>query len=178
MDKQIDELVARIAADLKGGKEEPAKPQTSVENNIPVAAQTEKRRLTVEDYPLLDKHPDLVNTPTGKNISQMTMDAVRRGDAMPEDLRISREMLLNQAQVAQSAGKPQVAQNFRRAAELTGVPDDEVIRMYDMLRPNRATRRQLEAIAGQLRERYHAPMCADLVLEAMAVYEKRGILLK
>lgn len=177
MDRQIDELVARIAAGLKGEQKETVKLEATAKQPVSVA-QTEKRGLTPEDYPLLDKHPDLVNTPTGKNISQMTMDAVRRGDAVPEDLRISREMLLNQAQVAESAGKPQVAQNFRRAAELTGVPDDEVIRMYDMLRPNRATHEQLEAMAELLRERYHAPMCADLVVEAMTVYDKRGVLLK
>ena len=177
MDKQIDELVARIAADLKGKQEESAKSEAAAKHSVS-AVQTKKGGLTSADYPLLEKHPDLVNTPTGKNISQMTMEAVRCGDAVPEDLRISREMLLNQAQVAESAGKPQVAQNFRRAAELTGVPDDEVIRIYDMLRPNRATHEQLEAMAGRLREQYQAPMCADLVLEAMTVYEKRGILLK
>ena len=86
-------------------------------------------------------------------------------------------MLLNQAQVAQSAGKRQMAENLKRAAELTGVPDDQVIRMYDMLRPNRATKQQLVELADTLENTYQAALCAKLVREATAIYEKRGILL-
>jgi propanediol dehydratase small subunit len=87
-------------------------------------------------------------------------------------------MLLNQAQIADSAGKTQVAENFRRAAEMTGVPDDQVIHMYDMLRPNRSTKQQLQELADTLKNQYNAVLCAKLVSDAMAIYEKRGILLK
>ena len=118
-----------------------------------------------------------MNTPTGKPVSAVTMEAVRSGEIQGEDLRISREMLLNQAQVAQSAGKRQMAENLKRAAELTGVPDDQVIRMYDMLRPNRATKQQLVELADTLENTYQAALCAKLVREATAIYEKRGILL-
>ena len=133
--------------------------------------------MTTADYPFLEKHPDIVNTPTGKPVSAVTMEAVRSGEIQGEDLRISREMLLNQAQVAQSAGKRQMAENLKRAAELTGVPDDQVIRMYDMLRPNRATKQQLVELADTLENTYQAALCAKLVREATAIYEKRGILL-
>ena len=119
-----------------------------------------------------------MKTPTGKPVTTVTMEAVRAGEIAGEDLRISREMLLNQAQVAESVGKTQMAQNLRRAAELTGVPDEQVIRMYDMLRPNRATREQLMEMADTLEKSYDAALCARLVREAAAVYEKRGILLK
>ena len=66
---------------------------------------------------------------------------------------------------------------FERAAELTSVPDDVILGMYNKLRPNRSTKRELAEMAGELLEKYHAPHCAKMVLEAAEIYEKRGILL-
>ena len=107
------------------------------------------------------------------------LDIYRDGDLAitGEDLRISRDMLLCQADVAESAGKKQMAENLRRAAEMPAVPDDKVIEMYDLLRPNRATKAQLEQMAATLENDYGAAMCARLVREALEIYEKRGILL-
>ena len=166
MAASMEELAARIVRELKRG-------QDGAE--VPAAKPS---GYTAADYPFLEKHPDRVKTPTGKPVTTVTMEAVRAGEIAGEDLRISREMLLNQAQVAESVGKTQMAQNLRRAAELTGVPDEQVIRMYDMLRPNRATREQLMEMADTLEKSYDAALCARLVREAAAVYEKRGILLK
>ena len=163
----IDELVEKITRDLKAK-------QAASPSSAPSAGAG---GYTTADYPFLEKHPDIVNTPTGKPVSAVTMEAVRSGEIQGEDLRISREMLLNQAQVAQSAGKRQMAENLKRAAELTGVPDDQVIRMYDMLRPNRATKQQLVELADTLENTYQAALCAKLVREATAIYETRGILL-
>ena len=70
-----------------------------------------------------------------------------------------------------------MAENLRRAAEMTAVPDDKVIAMYDLLRPNRATKAQLQAMADELEHAYGATLCARLVREALEIYEKRGILL-
>ena len=151
--------------------------QAASPSSAPSAVSGGAGGYTTADYPFLEKHPDIVNTPTGKPVSAVTMEAVRSGEIQGEDLRISREMLLNQAQVAQSAGKRQMAENLKRAAELTGVPDDQVIRMYDMLRPNRATKQQLVELADTLENTYQAALCAKLVREATAIYEKRGILL-
>ncbi len=166
----IDELVEKITRDLKAK-------QAASPSSAPSAVSGGAGGYTTADYPFLEKHPDIVNTPTGKPVSAVTMEAVRSGEIQGEDLRISREMLLNQAQVAQSAGKRQMAENLKRAAELTGVPDDQVIRMYDMLRPNRATKQQLVELADTLENTYQAALCAKLVREATAIYEKRGILL-
>lgn len=166
----IDELVEKITRDLKAK-------QAASPSSAPSAGAGGAGGYTTADYPFLEKHPDIVNTPTGKPVSAVTMEAVRSGEIQGEDLRISREMLLNQAQVAQSAGKRQMAENLKRAAELTGVPDDQVIRMYDILRPNRATKQQLVELADTLENTYQAALCAKLVREATAIYEKRGILL-
>ena len=134
--------------------------------------------VTVDDYPVMQKHPDWVKTPQGRPVSSIDLDAVANGEVQNSDLRISRDMLLTQALVAEDVGKPQVAENLRRAAELTAVPDDLVIKMYDSLRPNRSTRAQLDALAQRLTGEFNAPLCAKLVQEAAEIYEKRGVLLR
>ena len=95
----------------------------------------------------------------------------------PDDIKISAEMLRAQGEVADQAGNAPMKKNFERAAELTNVPDDVILRMYNKLRPNRATKTELARMAEELLEKYQAPNCAKLVLEAAEVYEKRGILL-
>ena len=144
----------------------------------PAPAAASAGGFTTADYPIMDKHQEIVKTPTGKHVSEITLEAVKNGSINQQDIRISREMLLNQAQIAESAGKVQMGQNLRRAAELTAVPDDVVIQMYDMIRPNRATKQQLVEMSNTLRTQYKAELCAKLVSEAAEVYEKRGILLK
>ena len=73
-----------------------------------------------------------------------------------KDIRISSDMLHAQAQIAASAGKPQIGENLKRAAEMTQIPDDELIKMYDMLRPNRSTKQQLVELAQKLEQQYQA----------------------
>jgi propanediol dehydratase small subunit len=67
------------------------------------------------------------------------------------------------------------SENLRRAAELTGLPDEEVLGIYEALRPGRSSRAALDALAAPL-ESAAAPLCAALVREAAAAYERRGIL--
>ena len=86
-------------------------------------------------------------------------------------------MLKRQGQVAMEADNPQMTSNFERASELVDVPDEVILDMYNKLRPNRSTKKELVLMAQELLEKYHAPHCAKLVLEAAEIYEKRGILL-
>ena len=44
--------------------------------------------------------------------------------------------------------------NFERAAELTAVPDDRILEIYNALRPYRSTQAELLAIADDLEHRY------------------------
>lgn len=128
------------------------------------------------DYPLAAHRPDLLRTPTGKRIDDLTMQAVLSGEVSPEDLRIAPETLRLQAQIADRVGRPQLAQNFRRAAELTALPDDLVLSIYNALRPRASTKQQLTDIADELERDYSATLCAGLVREAADVYERRDIL--
>ena len=77
--------------------------------------------------------------------------------------------------VAERHGNPQLAANFRRAAELALVSEDEVMALYEALRPHRSTGGRAER-AGRTLDAVPAPLCAALVREAAAVYARRGLL--
>jgi propanediol dehydratase small subunit len=111
---------------------------------------------------------------SGKPVESLTVDAVRAGEIAVADLRIHPETLERQAVVAQEHANPQLADNLRRAAELTRLPDDEVLAIYEALRPGRSTAAQLTALAGLLADR-GLPRCAALVSEAADVYDRRGL---
>ncbi|MDT7564736.1 MAG: propanediol dehydratase small subunit [Pseudonocardiales bacterium] len=137
---------------------------------------TSPTELSTADYPLSINRPELLRTPTGKPITALTMDAVVSGELSAEDLRIAPETLQLQAQLADAGNRPQLATNFRRAAEMTAIPDAEVLAMYNALRPRASSARRLAELADRLEHSYAAPVCAALVREAARVYEQRGLL--
>jgi propanediol dehydratase small subunit len=59
---------------------------------------------------------------------------------------------------------------------LTAVPNAELLRMYELLRPQRASHAELLALADELEQRYAAIENAQMVREAADVYQKRGLL--
>lgn len=126
-----------------------------------------------EDYPLSEKRPELIFTPQGKRLSEISMENVLKGNVGTEDCRISPQTLEYQAQIADSARNRQVAENFRRAAELTSFSDEKVLEIYNALRPFRSTKEELYAIADEL-EKCGAVLNAEYVREAAEVYEKRN----
>lgn len=128
-------------------------------------------------YPLGENERESITSKTGKKLDDITLEAVKRGDISGEDIKISKEMLRKQGQVAKEADSPAMEKNFERAAELVDVPDDVILRMYNLLRPNRATKAQLLDMATELETKYRAKNCAKMVREAADIYEKRGILL-
>ncbi|PVZ12908.1 diol dehydratase small subunit [Actinomycetospora cinnamomea] len=128
------------------------------------------------DYPLSSRRPDLLHTPTGKHIEDLTLDAVVAGDLSPLDLRIAPDTLLMQAEIADGAGRWQLAENFRRAAEMTEIPDERVLAMYNALRPNASSGQELADLADELEREYSAGRTAALVREAADVYGRRNLL--
>ena len=111
---------------------------------------------------------------SGKPADALTVEAVRAGEVGVADLRIHLDTLERQAVVAEEHGDPQLAGNLRRAAELTRLPDDEVLAVYEALRPGRSTPAQLTELAASLATR-GLPRCAALVTEAADVYARRGL---
>ena len=112
---------------------------------------------------------------SGKPAEELTVGALVRDELEPDDVRIHPETLEAQAVVAERHGNPQLAANFRRAAELALFAETEILTFYEALRPRRSTMDDLTALAGQLETR-DAPLCAALVREAAFAYEKRGLL--
>jgi propanediol dehydratase small subunit len=120
----------------------------------------------VPDYPLSEKSAGLLRTPSGLKFSDITLDAVMDGAIGMEDLRVTAEALEMQAQVAEAADRPQLAENLRRAAELVSVPEETILEVYRALRPGRADKQSLNALADRLTTEYGAVRCAALVREA------------
>jgi propanediol dehydratase small subunit len=126
------------------------------------------------DYPLGARRPDLVATPAGVPLAGVTLDAARAGRLAAGDLRATPETLRRQADVARASGRRQLADTLERAAELTAVPDDELLEVYTALRPGRSTGDELEAWAVRL-DGYGAVGTASFVREAAAAYAERGL---
>lgn len=135
--------------------------------------------LSAKDYPIAEKRPESVSGSRGKAFDSLTLDAVVGGEVEMEDLRITPQALLQQAQVAKSVGREALAQNLERAAEMTRVPQGEVMQIYELLRPGRAPSRDaLTEAAERLRSTYDAPLLASFVEEAAQRYEQRGLFRK
>ena len=128
-------------------------------------------------YPLGEYEKNSIFSKTGKKLDDITLEEVKRGNITADDIKISKEILYKQSQVAKENDNPELAKNFVRASELVDISDDVILEMYNQLRPNRATKEELVAMARKLSEEYHAEHCAQLVLEAAEIYEKRGVLL-
>ena len=127
------------------------------------------------DYPLGTRRADLVSTPGGVPLGEVTLDALRAGTIGAEEMRATPATLQMQGEVARAAGRTQLAESLERAAELAAVPDDLLLEVYTALRPRRATATELEEWATRL-DGYDAARTAAFVREAAAAYGERGLL--
>ena len=125
------------------------------------------------NYPLMENAEEL-RAASGRSADAIGLATL--ADLSPDDLRISAETLRAQAAVAQDAGFAQLAENLTRAAELTVVPNEELLRMYEIMRPGRSTYAQLQEMATKLEVTYGATTTANMVREAAEVYRQRNLL--
>ena len=128
----------------------------------------------VTDYPLGTRRPELVTTPSGLRLDELTLAAARDGALDATDVRATPATLTLQAEVARAAGRTQLAEALDRASELASVPDEELLEIYTALRPGRSTAAELESWASRLDE-LGAPRTAAFVREAAAVYVERRL---
>lgn len=131
-------------------------------------------KVGVAEYPLAEKHPELVKTDSGLHLNDLTFDKLKNGQLKAADFKISAETLELQAQIAEDSGRLPLARNMRRAAELVSVPDERLLAIYNALRPYRSTKAELYAIADELEHSHGALVSAGFVREAADVYEARG----
>jgi propanediol dehydratase small subunit len=160
--ESIENLVRGILKEMNGA--------TVSTNENPVTASS---GATVRDYPIAQKHPEWIKTKTGKTLDDITLANVLNGNLIAEDLKITPEILRAQGEIATSAGRQTISRNFERAAELTKVPDERVLEMYNALRPYRSSKAELLAIADELLNQYGATVTSGFVREAAEQYEKR-----
>ncbi len=132
--------------------------------------------LSATDYPIAEKRPELVTGARGKPLEDLTLDALVSGEVTMEDLRITPEALLQQAEIARCVGRTELAQNFERASEMAAIPQPVIMEIYELLRPGRARDNQmLLDAATRLRDEFQAEALAIFVEEAAEVYEHRGL---
>src|SRR5947209_14893131 len=122
------------------------------------------------EYPLGSHRPDLVRTPGGLALDELTLH-----DVESSELRATAETLRLQAAVARASGRTQLADNLLRAAELAPLPDETILELYTALRPRRSSAEELEAWAQRL-DGWDASATAAFVREALQVYIARGLL--
>lgn len=134
------------------------------------------KTLGIADYPLAETRPEQIRGKRGKALSEITLAAVLAGEVTMEDLQITPQALQDQAEIAIEAGRPTLALNFRRGAELVNVPQEFIMSTYELLRPGRAqSKQELLDRAEEFRQRYAAPTIADFIAEAAEIYDKRGL---
>ena len=107
------------------------------------------------DYPLGSRRPDLVETPSGLALEEVTLESARAGSLVAADVRATSATLRRQAAVAR-------------------VPDDQLLAIYTALRPGRSTPAVLEDWALRLDD-WDAPRTAVFVREAAVAYGERGL---
>ncbi len=127
-------------------------------------------------YPLRENAAESLRTFTDRPLSDINAAAIANGELTGDDLRTNADALRQQAQIARDAGYPQLAGNLSRAAELTSVPNDELLKVYEMLRPERATYEDLTRLADYLEANYDAKENAAFIKEAAEVYRERNLL--
>ena len=127
-------------------------------------------------YPLRENAAESLRTFTDRPLSDINAAAIANGELTGDDMRTNADALRQQAQIARDAGYPQLAGNLSRAAELTSVPNDELLRVYEMLRPERATYEDLTRLADYLEANFDAKQNAAFIKEAAEVYRERNLL--
>ena len=148
------------------------------ESVTPAATSSSTHTAKVTDYPLANKHPEWVKTATNKTLDDFTLENVLSNKVTAQDMRITPETLRLQAEIAKDAGRDRLAMNFERAAELTAVPDDRILEIYNALRPFRSSFAELQAIADELEHIWHATVNAGFVRESAEIYQQRNKLRK
>jgi propanediol dehydratase small subunit len=116
-------------------------------------------------YPLYREARERITLPSGRPIEDFSVESLEAGRLGPQDLGIHEETLRAQAAIAEQAGFAPLARNLERAAELTRVPADKILDVYEALRRG-AHGAALEALAAEVEEDYGAVLTAAFIREA------------
>ena len=138
-----------------------------------------EKKLNRQDFPIAETRPSKVKGKRGMALSELTIEAVLEGNVDLDDLQITPEALLQQAEIAKSVGRKTLSENFERAAEMNNLPNSEVMEIYELLRPGRTeSMSTLLDAAKKIRTEYQAEKLAKFIEEAAEFYDKRGLFKK
>lgn len=127
-------------------------------------------------YPLGEHMADDLRARSRRPLNEITVEACAAGALRSDDIAIDAGTLRLQAEVARGAGRPRLAENLERAAEMVAMPAELIFEVYDALRPGRARdKAELLAIAGRLRRDYGAERLPRLIEDAAAAYERHQL---
>ena len=127
-------------------------------------------------FPLGQHHRDQITTSSGKPVNDLSVEKLQSESIDQRDVSISAETLTLQATFARQAGFDQVADNLERAAEMTRIPNDELLDMYEALRPGRSTYFQLLSLSQRINSSYNAELTGNYIREAADAYRDTGLL--
>jgi len=127
-------------------------------------------------FPLGRHHRDEVRTGSGRALSELGLEQVLAGLVGADDVSVRAETLELQAGFARQQGYDEVAANLARAAEMTRIPNDEILKIYEALRPGRSTYYQLLSMSQQLASQYNAVHTGNYIREAADAYRDTGLL--
>jgi propanediol dehydratase small subunit len=169
MSESIEAMVKKILEDMNT-KDSAA---TTTINKTSSGSSSQFKNATAKDYPIIEKRPEWVKTPTGKSYDELTLEGVLDGSVTAQDLRITSDMLNAQGAIAEDAGRPAIKNNLDRAAELVAVPDDIILKTYNALRPYRSSKQELLDLANRYENEFDATITAGFIREAAELYEQR-----
>ena len=107
------------------------------------------------------RSPAPVTGKRGKALAEITLDAVLAGDVDDGGSSHHAAGAAGAGRVARDAGRPTLALNFERGAELVEVPQDLIMQVYELLRPGRAkSKEELLDAAATMRGTYKAERIA------------------
>jgi propanediol dehydratase small subunit len=171
MSESVEAMVKKILKDMN--TKDSSSNHSNSNKGIANGDSSKFKNATANDYPILQKHPEWVKTPTGKTYDEITLEGVLDGSVTPQDVRITSDMLYAQGAIATDAGRPAIKNNLDRAAELVAVPDDVILSTYSALRPYRSSKQELLDLADRYENEYDAKIVADFIREAAELYEQR-----
>ena len=116
-------------------------------------------------YPLYREARTRITLPSGRPVDEFSMESLAGGRLDAGDLGIHEETLRAQAALAEEAGFTPLARNLERAAELTRLPAEDILEIYEALRRGRDAA-ALEALARRIEKDHGAVLNAAFIREA------------
>ena len=116
-------------------------------------------------YPLYREARGRITLPSGRPIEEFSVQSLEAGRLGAADLGIHEHTLRAQAAIAGEAGFVPLARNLERAAELTRVPAEKILEIYEALRRGTGGA-ALEALAAELERDHDAVLTAAFIREA------------